>query len=164
MNDKISVLFVCLGNICRSPAAEAVLRQKLEAIHLKAVSVTVDSAGIGSWHIGQLPDRRMRRTGERHGYDICSRARQVKHADLEHFTYVIGMDRENIADLKGMARNDDERRKIMCAADFMTRHPQHKTVPDPYYGNESDFELALELIEDACDGIIERLVKQAKIR
>lgn len=160
------LLFVCLGNICRSPAAEAVMRKKLEEMHPALQDVSVDSAGIGAWHIGQLPDRRMRRTGERHGYDISSTARQVREADFARFDYIFGMDRENVRDLERM-RADAIRHgvvskegcaRVLCAADFMTRHPGFKTVPDPYHGNEQDFELALELIKDACDGIINKLL------
>lgn len=162
MEDKgncVSILFICLGNICRSPAAEAVMRKKLDDIWPNGSNIKVDSAGIGSWHEGQLPDYRMRRTGKRHGYDISSRARQIKQADFSRFTYIIGMDYENISDLNSLARTDEERKKILCAADFMTHHPAYHTVPDPYYGDEKDFELALELIEDACDGIIKKILR-----
>lgn len=154
-----SMLFVCLGNICRSPAAEAVMRKKLAGMGQEYRNITVDSAGIGPWHVGQMPDRRMRRTGERHGYDVNSIARQVKSEDFSRYDYIIGMDDENLRDLKRLAPQGKVRAKILCAADFMTRHPKFKTVPDPYYGGQSDFELALELIEDACDGIIDSLLR-----
>lgn len=170
--DKISLngslLFVCLGNICRSPAAEAVMRKKLANMGPQYSGIRVDSAGIGAWHVGQLPDRRMRATGARHGYDVSSIAQQVCADDFGRYSYIIGMDKENIRDLRRLASEAeahgavtaDKAALIVCAADFMTRHPRFKTVPDPYYGGESDFELALELIEDACDGIIEELIKQ----
>ena len=156
-NKKYKILFVCLGNICRSPAAEAIMRKKLEERYWPNSPVKVDSAGIGSWHEGQLPDRRMREHGARRGYDISSRARQIKPADFARFDYIFGMDHENMADLRRIARNDAERAKVLCAADFMTRHPGYDTVPDPYYGGPEGFELALDLIEDACDGIISRM-------
>ena len=156
-NEKYKILFVCLGNICRSPAAEAIMKKKLEDRWPLCADVQVDSAGIGSWHEGQLPDRRMRSHGARRGYDISSIARQVRPGDFARFDYIFGMDHENMADLRRLARTDAERAKVMCAADFMTRHPQYDTVPDPYYGGDGDFELALDLIEDACDGIIDRL-------
>lgn len=153
----MEILFVCLGNICRSPAAEAIMKKKLEDRWPLCADVQVDSAGIGSWHEGQLPDRRMRSHGARRGYDISSIARQVRPGDFARFDYIFGMDHENMADLRRLARTDAERAKVMCAADFMTCHPQYDTVPDPYYGGDGDFELALDLIEDACDGIIDRL-------
>ena len=153
----MEILFVCLGNICRSPAAEAIMKKKLEDRWPLCADVQVDSAGIGSWHEGQLPDRRMRSHGARRGYDISSIARQVRPGDFARFDYIFGMDHENMADLRRLARTDAERAKVMCAADFMTRHPQYDTVPDPYYGGDGDCELALDLIEDACDGIIDRL-------
>ena len=135
------------------------MKKKLEERFPFRDGVFVDSAGIGSWHEGQLPDRRMREHGARRGYDICSRARQIRREDFAKFDYIFGMDHENMADLKRMARTDEERKKVMCTADFMTRHPEYDTVPDPYYGGAEDFELALDLIEDACDGIISWLEK-----
>lgn len=163
---EVKILFVCLGNICRSPAAEAVMRKILSDRGRHSRNITVDSAGIGSWHEGQLPDRRMRHTGERHGYDVSSRARQVKEADFARFDYIFGMDEENMYDLKDLARRavshgvveKGRAAKELCAADFMRHHPDYSVIPDPYYGGERDFELALELIEDACEGIIRELL------
>ena len=154
---KYKVLFVCLGNICRSPAAEAILRSKLRDAGLMPDRVEVDSAGIGAWHTGQLPDRRMREHGARRGYDISSRARQVKAGDFGRFDLIFAMDNDNAADLRRIARSRDEAAKILLAADFLSRHPGQTTVPDPYYGGEDDFRLALDLIEDACDGIVKML-------
>lgn len=155
-----SILFVCLGNICRSPAAETIMKAKLDEAFPFSGEFFIDSAGIGSWHEGQLPDRRMREHGARRGYNISSRARQIKPADFARFDYIFGMDHENMADLRRQARTEEERNKILCTADFMTRHPEYDTVPDPYYGGPEDFELALDLIEDACDGIISRMFRQ----
>lgn len=139
------------------------MKKKLEERFPFRDGVFVDSAGIGSWHEGQLPDRRMREHGARRGYDICSRARQIRREDFAKFDYIFGMDHENMADLKRMARTDEERNKVMCTADFMTRHPGYDTVPDPYYGGAEDFELALDLIEDACDGMIAWLEKSGEL-
>ena len=158
--DKESLLFICLGNICRSPAAEAVMRKKLKEAGTGFDCITVDSAAIGPWHEGELPDKRMRKAGAKRGYEVNSVARQIRREDFSKFTYIIGMDHENMKALNNLAESDEERDKLLCAADFMTRHPQYKTVPDPYYGGESDFELALDLIEDACDGIIEQITKK----
>lgn len=153
-NKKYKLLFVCLGNICRSPAAEAIMRKKLEERYGPSCGVTVDSAGIGSWHEGQLPDARMRRHGAARGYRIDSLARQIRPGDFARFDIIFGMDGDNMKALRRLARTPEERGKLMCAADFMTRHPGYATVPDPYYGGDDAFELALDLIEDACDGII----------
>lgn len=160
------MLFVCLGNICRSPAAKAVMRKILGNMGGHYKDILVDSAGIGSWHTGQLPDRRMRRTGERHGYDINSHARQVREIDFGRFNYIFGMDMENMSDLRSIAQGavrhgivpQESLAEILCAADFMNNHPNYSIIPDPYYGGEAGFELALELIEDACHGIINELL------
>ena len=152
-NKKTRILFVCLGNICRSPAAEGIM------CHLAKVKgcshrIEVDSAGIGSWHVGQLPDQRMRRHGARHGYDFNSRARQFNAEDFSRFDYIVGMDKENIRDILRKARNDSETSKVICMADYLSRHPHHHEIPDPYYGNDSDFELVIDLLEDACEQLL----------
>lgn len=154
---KKSLLFVCLGNICRSPAAESIMRYKLGQLGIGENDVIIDSAGIGSWHEGQLPDRRMRSHGADRGYDISSRARQVRQSDFDRFDLIIGMDHENVADLKALARKPEDMEKIVCMAGFLTSHKGYDTVPDPYYGGDRGFELVLDLIEDACDGIIKKL-------
>ena len=130
------------------------MRKKLEDSLPQSAGITVDSAGIGPWHEGQLPDSRMRRHGAMRGYDISSIARQIRREDFTRFDYIFGMDDENMKALNRLARNDKERAKLMCAADFITRHPGFTTVPDPYYGGDDAFELALDLIEDACEGIV----------
>lgn len=151
------ILFICLGNICRSPAAEGVMKQLVYDTPELRGNVFVDSAGIGAWHSGQLPDRRMREAGEKRAYSFNSRARQVCADDFYHFDYVFAMDNENISDLKNIAPNAESLEKIRCLADFMTHHPQYATVPDPYYGTMDDFHIALDLIEDACKNIVEKL-------
>lgn len=151
-----SILFVCLGNICRSPAADGVVRAKLREAGL---DVEVDSAGIGSWHVGQLPDRRMRETGERHGYCFDHRARQVKQSDFDRFDIIMGMDAQNISDLRGLAPSPEAAKKIRLMSDYLTAHEGQGSIPDPYYGGMEDFEFALELIEDAADKIVSQIAK-----
>lgn len=158
-NDKERLLFVCLGNICRSPAAEGVMRGIVESDRRLSGRVEVDSAGIGAWHAGQLPDPRMRRCGQDRGYSFQSRARQVTAEDFRRFDLLFGMDRENVADLERLAPTAADRQKIRCLADYLTEHPQYHTVPDPYYGHEPDFRLALDLIEDACREVARRLAE-----
>ena len=148
----LSLLFICLGNICRSPAAEGVMKHIVEREGREADFV-IDSAGIGGWHVGQLPDPRMRRRGAARGYDFCSRARQFSSADFGRFDLILVMDHENYYDVARQVRNDADRQKIMMLSDFMTQHPGQQTIPDPYYGDISDFDFALDLIEDACEGL-----------
>lgn len=157
---KRSLLFVCLGNICRSPAAEAIMKDKLEKLGIGEDSVLIDSAGIGAWHEGQLPDRRMRSHGADRGYDISSRARQVKAADFDRFDLIIGMDHENVADLRRLAATREHAGKIMCMADFFSKETGYDTVPDPYYGGDKGFELVLDLLEDVCESIVSKYFKK----
>lgn len=154
---KKKLLFVCLGNICRSPAAEGIMKQLADQRGV-GHRFYIESAGIGHWHVGQLPDPRMRRHGARHGYDFSSRARQFCSGDFDRFDLIIGMDEENIHDLQRKARNDNDRKKILLMADYLRHHPGQSTVPDPYYGNDSDFELVIELLEDACEGLLEEMI------
>lgn len=147
------ILFVCLGNICRSPAAETILKEQIKKLDLQD-EIEVDSAGIGAWHVGQLPDRRMRDVGAKYGYVINSRARQVKREDFAKFDFIIGMDRQNVAELKALAKNPHEKGKILCLGDYICQHLRYHEVPDPYYGDESDFHLVISLLEDACQALL----------
>ena len=110
--------------------------------------------------MGELPDKRMRQHGARRGYDISSRARQVTAADFDRFDYICAMDDNNVRSLLQLARSADDCHKILCAARFMTHHPRYDSIPDPYYGGDTDFELALDLIEDACDGMLRLLLRR----
>ena len=156
---KKKILFVCLGNICRSPAAQAVMERMIEE-NWMGETFEVASAGIGSWHAGQLPDRRMRDHARRRGYELTHPARQVRQVDFERFDYIVGMDEENMYDLRRLAPSDEAKERIICLANFLQHHPGQKTVPDPYYGGPKDFELALDLIEDACGGLFDWLLAQ----
>lgn len=153
---KQSFLFVCLGNICRSPAADGVMRKK--AIDA-GLDIDIDSAGIGGWHIGNLPDYRMRTCGRKRGYDFNHHARQIEKSDFDKFDLIFGMDAQNIADLKRIAPTDEAKAKIRLMADYLVEHKGQKSIPDPYYGDEGDFEFALDLVEDAADGIINQIRK-----
>lgn len=156
-NDRTSVLFVCLGNICRSPAAEGIMRHLVKE-KLLDDDIQIDSAGVGAWHVGELPDRRMRSHGAAHGYDFCSRARQIRREDLQLFDYIIVMDRENFHDVTALASTDEERGKVRMMTDFCRQHPGHDVVPDPYYGGDRGFELVIELLEDACSGLLDDII------
>ena len=154
---KERILFVCLGNICRSPAAEGVLRKMAEELGLSE-RLDIDSCGMGGWHTGQLPDHRMRRCGALHGYRFDHRARQIEAADFDRFDRLLAMDADNYRGLMRLARTPGQKQKVEMLADYMSEHPGQVQIPDPYYGDASDFELALELIEDACRGLLRGLL------
>lgn len=152
-----TVLFICLGNICRSPAAEGIMKAKVEEKGL-ASQFYIDSAAIGPWYIGQLPDSRMRRCGAAHGYCFDSHARQFDKSDFAKFDYIVVMDNDNYRAITRMASSDEEREKVVCMASYLRQHRDYTTVPDPYYGDESDFELVITLLEDAIEGLIEEII------
>ena len=153
------ILFVCLGNICRSPAAEGILKHIVECNGM-AHAIQVDSAGLGPWHVGQLPDSRMRAHGERHGYHFNSKARMFQTDDFDNFDLIIPMDDENADTLRSMARSPYDIRKIVPMVSFLRHHPMHNTIPDPYYGTDHSFELVIQLLEDACQGLYQEIMKK----
>lgn len=145
------VLFVCLGNICRSPAAEGIFKRIVEDAG-DADNWIIDSAGIGAWHIGQLPDRRMRIHASRRGLELTHHARQVKASDFDDFDFIIGMDSSNIADLRRLAPSADAERKIHPMAEWMGGvASRYDHIPDPYYEGAEGFELVLDLLSDALE-------------
>lgn len=154
----IRILFVCLGNICRSPAAEGIMKQMVKEKGLEG-RIEVDSAGLGPWHVGELPDDRMVMHGKRHGYQFVSRARMVTPDDFDKFDLIIPMDENNLNELKTIARSPYDYRKLVPMARFLRHHPMYDTVPDPYYGTDRGFELVIDLLEDACQGLLEELTK-----
>ena len=149
---KHTVLFICLGNICRSPAAEGIMKSLVEKAGLSD-EFEIDSAGIGSWHVGQLPDSRMRKCGAEHGYRFDSHARQFQRSDFKRFDTIVVMD----SAITSMASSQANKDKVVRMADFLTSHREYTTVPDPYYGDYSDFELVITLLEDACQGLLDEL-------
>lgn len=157
---KYKILFVCLGNICRSPAAHGVMQRLLEMEGL-AQRVEVDSAGTYGGHQGQLPDHRMRRHASVRGYDLTHRSRPVVQSDFTTFDMIVAMDDENAADLKWMALTDITSRLVMMG-DYLSPGCKHSYVPDPYYGGPEDFELALDLVEDACANLL-TYIKENKL-
>lgn len=156
---KHTVLFICLGNICRSPAAEGIMKSLVEKEGMSD-DFFIDSAAIGSWHIGQLPDSRMRKCGAEHGYRFDSHARQFQKSDFQHFDLIVVMDNENYRAITSMASSQADKDKVVRIADYLTHHREYTTVPDPYYGNYSDFELVIELLEDACQGLLDSIKEQ----
>lgn len=158
---KHRILFVCLGNICRSAAAEGIMKYIVEHNNLDK-DFMIDSAGTSGWHAGELPDRRMRSHGADHGYDFSSRSRQFQTEDFDKFDYIIAMDNENFHDIISMARNEDDKKKVSYLTDYTQNHPNQRYVPDPYYGGDKGFDLVIELLEDGCWGLLERLVPYIK--
>ncbi len=153
---KDCVLNEFIGNICRSPTAEAVLRKRLAERGLED-RVAVDSCGLGGWHVGQPPDERSVAAGLLRGYKLKElRARQIQHGDFEAFSLLIAMDRGHLEEMKRICPDGAEDRLKL----FMDFHPEEtglSDVPDPYYGNLGDFDLALKLIEKGVEGLVESL-------
>ncbi|NMB05816.1 MAG: low molecular weight phosphotyrosine protein phosphatase [Bacteroidales bacterium] len=159
-NKKIRLLFVCLGNICRSPAAEGIMMGLVEKNDLQDL-IEVDSAGTSGWHEGELPDERMRIHGEKRGYDFSSSARKLTREDLSTFDYILVMDENNYRTVRSMASNSEEIGKIHLMTDYLVQFRKlHNHIPDPYYGDATGFELVLDLLEDACEGLLLAIKKE----
>ena len=151
---KKRILFVCLGNICRSPSAEAIMKYYVKERGLEE-QYYIDSAGISGYHSGDPADRRMQSHAIRRGYDLTSLSRKFyPDADFSDFDMIIGMDDQNIRDLQRMATSEEEKNKIFKMTDFCQRFSYRDSVPDPYYGGDSGFELVLDLLEDAVEGLL----------
>jgi len=154
---KISVLFVCLGNICRSPAAEAIFQN---LINDKGISneFIVDSAGTGSWHVGKKADSRMRFAAKQRNINITSNARQIKKDDFSKFKYIVVMDNSNfnnVIDLKNRVKGSDFA-KILKIQDFSSTFIE-KEVPDPYFGGDSGFDHVLDILEDSVTCFLDNI-------
>lgn len=151
------VLFVCLGNICRSPTAHGVFEARVAGRGLQS-RIAVDSCGTGDWHIGHPPDRRARAEAARRGYDLEHlRARQVAVADFGRFDYILAMDHSNLRDLEAM-RPADFAGHLGLFLDFAPQ-ADVREVPDPYYGEDDGFSRVLDLIEAASDGLLEEILR-----
>lgn len=148
----MKLLFVCLGNICRSPTAEAVMTGLIQQRGL-AHRVSCDSAGTGAWHVGERADHRMRKHAARRGYELTSIARQFHRTDFETFDMILAMDDDNYADLVRLDTGGCHRSTLHRMVSFCTQLTVDE-VPDPYYGGESGFERVLDILEDACDGLL----------
>lgn len=153
----VRVLFVCLGNICRSPTAEGVFRALAEREGL-AGRIEVDSAGVGSWHVGSPPDRRAQRAARRRGIDLSGqRARQAEAQDFRRFDYVVAMDPANRRELERLCPPGEEHR-LHLLMDFAPELGR-RDVPDPYYGGAGGFEAVLDMIERASQGLLAHIRK-----
>ena len=152
-----SILFVCMGNICRSPAGEGVMRH-LVAEHNLEAAVAIDSAGTIGYHTGKGADPRMKEAAAARGYSLQSRARQVTSNDLQEFDLVIAMDRSNYSELTYLS--EQPRAEIRLLSDFLDA-AQPVDVPDPYYGGARGFETVLDMIESACPAILEHMMAES---
>ncbi len=152
----IGVLFVCLGNICRSPAAEGIM---IDALNRRGESdeFMIDSAGTGNYHIGELPDRRMRVHARERGIELTHHCRQVRTSDFRDFDLIIPMDASNYSNLRRMAPDAESESKIVPMADFFSPGTRYDYVPDPYYEGSEGFELVLDLLEDATCNLIDTI-------
>ncbi|MEZ3550740.1 MAG: low molecular weight phosphotyrosine protein phosphatase [Muribaculaceae bacterium] len=151
--EKIKILFVCLGNICRSPAAEGVMRAMAEKQGV-ADRLDIDSAGLYGGHAGDLPDKRMRVHAFQRGYSLTHRSRPVKISDYDDFDLIVAMDDSNYDRLRGFAPTLEDRGKVVKMIDFVKGFPQCDCVPDPYYDGAEGFELVLDLLEDGCANML----------
>ena len=144
---KVRVLFVCLGNICRSPAAEGLMVREV-ADHHDSDRWIIDSAGTGGYHIGDLPDKRMRVHASRRGLDLTHICRQIHESDFDDFDIIIGMDDSNLTNLRRIAPTVEARQKVMPMAWFFGDYSRYDHVPDPYYDGAEGFERVLDLLTD----------------
>ena len=152
--DKVRILFVCLGNICRSPTAHGVFRRIVQ--QEKIDNILIDSAGTGDWHIGHGPDHRASRAAASRGYNLSDlTARQVAAEDFDHHDYILAMDKQNLRDLKRLAPSAYSGH-LALFLDFAENFSERE-VPDPYYGGDHGFEHVLDLVEDASRGLLKHI-------
>jgi protein-tyrosine phosphatase len=154
--DRVRLLFVCLGNICRSPTAEGVMRALVAEQGFQEM-IEIDSAGTGSWHVGSPPDRRATDAARARGLVLEGAARQVSAADLEHFDVVLAMDAENARELRALAEGDEQRAKVHLLREFDPASTGDLDVPDPYYGGAGGFDEVLDLVQAACEGLLQEI-------
>jgi protein-tyrosine phosphatase len=152
------ILFVCMGNICRSPTAEGVMRRLVREAGLED-QFEIDSAGTGSWHTGDAPDRRATAAAAARGVTLDGAARQVRPRDFEHFDLLLAMDRENLRELRTFSPDGDAAGKARLLREFdpASAGAPDLDVPDPYYGGPDGFETVLDQVEAACRGLLESL-------
>lgn len=151
------ILFVCLGNICRSPAAHGVMQHMIDERGLTD-KFYLDSAGTYGGHAGELPDRRMRVHAQRRGYNLTHRSRRVTGRDFEDFDIIVAMDASNRRNLEEMSATVEECKKILMMGDYIRHYQHYDYIPDPYYEGAEGFELVLNLLEDACETLLEELL------
>ena len=150
------ILFVCMGNICRSPTAEGVMRRLVEQAGL-ADRVEIESAGTGGWHVGEPPDERATLAAGRRGVTLSGAAQQVTREDFRRFDLLIALDRANLRELLAIAPDEEAAEKVRLLREFDPAASGQLDVPDPYYGGDRGFETVLDLVEAACRGLLDEL-------
>ena len=155
---KHKILFVCLGNICRSPAAEGIMRS-IVADKPDAADWEIDSAGTGGYHIGDQPDRRMRVHARERGINLVHTCRRVSESDFDRFDMIIGMDDSNISNLRAIAPTVEAEKKIHRMAEFLDPGMRYDYIPDPYYEGSEGFELVLDLLQNGCENLYKKLTE-----
>ncbi|MEM9164483.1 MAG: low molecular weight protein-tyrosine-phosphatase [Cyanobacteria bacterium P01_F01_bin.4] len=145
------LLFVCLGNICRSPSAENIMNHLIE--QNSVMDITCDSAGTSSYHIGSAPDRRMTAAAKQRGIQLVGQARQFGPKDFDQFDWILAMDHSNYRDILSLDSASQYQHKVKLMCDFCTQHADEE-VPDPYYGGSEGFNYVIDLLLDACNGLL----------
>ncbi|NET55905.1 MAG: low molecular weight phosphotyrosine protein phosphatase [Symploca sp. SIO2E6] len=156
------LLFVCLGNICRSPSAENIMNHLIEQADLSE-SIVCDSAGTSSYHIGSAPDRRMSAAAKSKGIILKGQARQFQRSDLETFDLILAMDRDNYQNILFLDPQGKYQDKVKLMCDFASHH-REREVPDPYYGGTEGFNQVIDLLLDACEGLLQKVVRTYDLR
>lgn len=158
----VAVSFVCMGNICRSPTAEAVMRH---LAHERGIEdrLHIDSAATGPWHVGEPRDRRSRAVGQRRGIPLIGVARQFNAHDFKRFDYVLAMDHDNVQELRHLALNEAASAKIHLLRSFDPSAPLGAEVPDPYYGGPDGFEVVFDICLAACQGFLHHLLREGRL-
>ncbi|AUC62118.1 protein-tyrosine phosphatase [Cyanobacterium sp. HL-69] len=157
----VKLLFVCLGNICRSPSAENIMIHLIEKEGLQD-KITCDSAGTSRYHIGSPPDARMREAAKKRDIKLVGKARQIEDFDLEYFDLILAMDKANYHDILSLDLKGKYRDKIKLMCDFASHHTDTE-VPDPYYGGESGFDYVIDLLLDSCEGLLDYVKREYSI-
>jgi len=158
MTDKTRILFVCLGNIIRSPLAEHMFAYLAEQAGV-AHKYEVDSAGTSAYHIGEQPDSRMRKVAAQNGLVYNGRARQVRPEDYDHYDLIIPQDQDNLRNLKWLVRGPEDEAKLFTMRSFDPQGSANEGVPDPYYGGIDGFQVTFEIVRRSCQGLLDALEK-----
>jgi len=157
----VKLLFVCLGNICRSPSAENIMRYLVEKEELSD-KIICDSAGTSSYHIGANPDRRMREAAQKRGIKLVGKARQIEDFDLEYYDLILAMDKSNYQDILSLDFKGKYKDKIKLMCDFTSQYGDRE-VPDPYYGGDAGFNHVIDLLSDSCQGLLDYLKQEGLV-